>query len=272
MDFEKDVILASQQHPVVVDFWAEWCGPCKTLGPVLEKVVAESKGSLSLVKIDVDQNPNLAQMFQVQGIPFVLIFKDGQPIDGFQGALPEDQLRQWLSQYMGQVPQEPDPTPEQIGINSLIAQGKTAEAIEALKEQIETEEDTKTKEESQLLLGQLLLSQDPDQAKAVFGAFHEDSDHYDTAHKLGMLANFLAVTQDVLEAPENLANYTLEAQVAFNKGDIETCLDQLLEVLYRNKNYQDDMARKAFIGIFEFLGRDHETVKAYSRRFEMAIF
>lgn len=274
MNFEQDVIEASKKHPVVVDFWAEWCGPCKTLGPALEKVVGESKGSLSLVKIDVDQHMDLAQIFQVQGIPFVLLFKDGQPVDGFQGALPEDQVRQWLSQYMGEVePEAPAIPPKLEGARALIAQGKTEEAIKALEVLVQNEEEeAEVRDDSRILLGKLLLSSDPKAAAEHLKTFHEDHKLYDAAHKLGMLANFLAVEKDGLPEPQKLADYTLEAQAAFKQGQLEACLDALLEVLYRDKNYHDDIARLAFIGIFEFLGRDHETVKAYQRRFEMAIF
>ena len=136
-EFVADVIEASKEIPIIVDFWAPWCGPCKQLGPTLEKVVSEAAGAVKLVKIDIDQNPQIAQQLRVQSIPAVYAFYQGRPVDGFQGALPESQLKEFvkkLTDAAGSTQTSPiDEALEQAKV--LIEAGDNAQA-EALLEQI----------------------------------------------------------------------------------------------------------------------------------------
>jgi len=123
--FQKEVIERSMTTPVVVDLWATWCGPCKTLGPILEKVIGATNGKVVLAKIDVDKSPGVARAFQVQSIPAVYALKDGQPVDGFMGALPEHQVKEFVNKLI--------PGGEVIDVATLLARGDEASLREALK-------------------------------------------------------------------------------------------------------------------------------------------
>jgi putative thioredoxin len=123
--FEQDVILRSKEVPVVVDLWAEWCGPCKTLGPIIEQVVADTGGKVELAKVDVDANPQVARAFQVQSIPAVYALKDGKVVDGFVGAQPEHVVREWVQALL--------PTEEQTEVERLVAAGDEASLRSALE-------------------------------------------------------------------------------------------------------------------------------------------
>lgn len=123
--FEADVIEASKQIPIVVDLWAEWCGPCKTLGPILEKVIAETNGKVILAKVDVDANPATSQAFQVQGIPAVYAMKDGKVFDGFVGAKGEPEVREFVARLL--------PSDVELEIEQLLAAGDEASLIKVLE-------------------------------------------------------------------------------------------------------------------------------------------
>lgn len=125
--FGTDVIERSKEIPVVVDLWAEWCGPCKTLGPILEKVIAETGGRVELAKVDVDANPGTAQAFQVQGIPAVYAMKDGQPVDGFVGAQGEDAIREFVNKLL--------PSDDELETESLLAAGDEQSLLQVLSKQ-----------------------------------------------------------------------------------------------------------------------------------------
>ena len=275
-NFEHEVIEASRKVPVLVDFWAPWCGPCRALGPVLERLEEAYGGRFKLVKINSDASPELSQQFMVRSIPYVLAFTDGNPVDGFIGALPESQVRAFLDRLLPGSAEA-----ERRRAHKLIGEGDFAAALAALRTVIGADPEN---DEARLDLADVLLNrlpggpnpeqlQDAERALAGLGARGQA----DT--RCAALKVRLASLREAAALPD-LA--TLRAQVAANGGDLEArsalaqryiadgeldkALDELLEVIKRNRQYNGGAARQTFLSVLE-LAADHPTmVTDYRRR------
>ncbi len=278
--FMKDVIEASRTSLVVVDFWAPWCGPCKQLGPALEKVVKSYKGAVRLAKIDIDKNPQIAQQMRVQSIPAVFAFFQGQPVDGFMGALPESQIKAWIDKLVKAL--------------GKAIQGGPENYDAALKQAAE-----------------LLASGDSETAEAIYADILAE-DHENAAAYAGVLRCFLArgetdkAREGLANAPEvmakdkafdsirtslELADQASEASGSlgelkaaveknptdhqarfdlalayFAAGEREAAVDELLEIVQRDRKWNDEAARKQLVKLFESFGHmDPLTVSARKR-------
>lgn len=260
--FETDVLQRSQQTPVVVDFWAPWCGPCRMLGPVLEKLANEFAGGFILAKINTDENQRAAMRYGVQGIPAVKGFKGGQLAAEFVGAVPEPQVRSFL-QKLGVTPGAvsgaagPDP-------RALLQQGRFAEAEAALRQLGPCG--------TQLDLVRALLAQGKaEEADALIGGITEEPDAVQ-AVALRPLAALVLEARSASDGADGLDGLYLAAGRRLAAGDLRAALDTLLDVLRRDKGYRDGAARRAMLAAFAALGDEHPLVREYRTKLAAVLF
>ena len=267
--FEEEVIRRSMQTPVLVDFWAEWCGPCKTLGPVLEKLAADFHGAFLLAKVDVDKQQELAAAFQIRSVPTVMLVKDGQLVDGFPGALPEGQLREFLKHHGI----EPAAAPAEAEAPAEAAPLDPHQEVLRLRKAAEAEPD---KDEHKLDLALALLQTGAAaEAEQLLDRLPANLATDDRTVKARAKLGFAALLKDappaeVLQAaigadPDDLRARHLLGVRQLVAGDAEAGLSQFLEMLRRDRKYGDDLARKSLIDAFRVLD-DDALVSRYRRQ------
>jgi putative thioredoxin len=280
--FAADVLDASMDVPVIVDFWAPWCGPCKQLGPALEKLVNEAKGAVRLVKVNIDENPEIAQQLRIQSIPTVYAFRNGQPIDGFMGAIPESQLRQFVQGLLG-----PGGAPAEAGVEDALGLAEEALAARDIGAAAQ-------------LFGQI-LQEEPGHPKAVAGLArcYLESGDIDRAKKTLGLVRPDALSDEAIRAVEAEVALKegaaaagdlgpLRAKVDANAGDLqarfdlaqaldgkgsrEEAIDQLLEIVKRDRKWNEEAARKHLVTLFEAMGPTDPRTLAARRRLSSILF
>jgi len=265
-NLETELINASLRQPVLLDIWAPWCGPCKTLGPVLEKLETAYQGRFRLAKLNADEQPEIAsqlsQMFGVRSIPFCVLFKDGQPVDGFVGALPEGKVREFLDRHVPSA-DEAAAEEEALAAEEAMAEGDTEGALERLQAAVATNPANDGARYEYLRA--LLDGGHVDQARRVYepvaGKMLLDP-------RLAAIGHWLAAAE---AAPRARPDDTLDALIAANKRDFDArfelaqkhfarrrhteAMDQLLEIIMRDKTWRDELARKTYVAILELMTR-----------------
>lgn len=273
-NFESAVLDQSRQVPVLVDFWAEWCGPCKVLGPVLERLAEEYAGGFIVAKVNVDENPSLAAAFRIQGIPAVKLFKDGDLESEFTGALPEPMIREFLSKFL---PTAADKQAQEAA--ALEEEGKTAEAKAVYQAILESDPNHA---KSLLGLGRLAMNAgDNDAALDFLDKIPVVADERKEAERLlarlklqgGAAARDLEALRSKVEAePQNLEARLALAQALAAMENYKEALAEFLNIVKTDRTFQDDAARKGMVQIFEVLGSDDPLTDQYRTELAKVLF
>ena len=276
--FRQDVLAESMKQPVLVDFWAPWCGPCKSLGPIIEKVVLAAKGKVKLVKMNIDKDPQIAGQLGVQSIPAVFAFSRGQPVDGFVGALPESQIKGFIERLVGPLGADTEAMLKEA--KALLEAGDAAGAAE-LFATILAEDDQNTDALGGLARAEVLAG-NLEQAKALLGSVAENKAGHpaiagalaalelaEQAEQLGDVAGLMrAVEANPLD---HQARFDLA--LALNaRGKREEAAEQLIAIIRKDRNWNEEGARKQLLQFFDAWGPMDDATRAGRRMLSTTLF
>lgn len=284
--FSQDVLEASMERPVIVDFWAPWCGPCKQLTPAIEKVVLEAKGAVRLVKVNIDENQEIAAQLRIQSIPTVYAFFQGRPIDGFQGALPESQLKSFVQRLIDQSGAK---HPGADLVEEAMAQADAAKeagdlnSAAAIYMQILQQDPV-----NDVALGKFLrckLEQgDVEEAKEIYEALEPEMKEKPEIASFAAALELAAsgsgseegeipeLTQKLENAPNDHETRFALAQALYGANRREEAVDQLLEIVSRQRGWNEEAARKELVKYFEAWGPTDPLTVETRRRLSSLLF
>lgn len=265
-DFEYEVITYSKNTPVIVDFWAEWCRPCKVLGPLLERLVKEAGGAFRLARVDVDHNPNLAMRYSVRSIPTVKAFSQGQVVAEFTGVQPEERLREFLSKIS-------PPSPAELLIekaDSILSLHRWSEAEKMYREALEQDP---AHPAALLGLAKALLAQDQAlEAHYILKNFPA-SRYYQKAQTLRPLVDsFLEFRPDDLGVENDLDAAFRNSLRLAQRGNLPAAIDGMLDVLRQDRRYGDGEARRLVLGLLDLLGEEDPQTRQYRSELASILF
>jgi putative thioredoxin len=265
VDFQTDVLAPSQTTPVLVDFWGPWCGPCKMLGPVLEKLAGEAAGRWTLVKVNTNEHPELAAQFEIRGIPSVKLFHHGRVSAEFTGALPEPDLRRWLAENL--------PTPKREAMaraRELLHASRADEAAQLFRPLAAADPDDR---ELAALTARALVFSQPDEAVALIVAVPAGSPWEDTVAMVREFARLFAVAG---QPPASVAASPLRDSYVAAIGALRAqryadALRGFIAVLDSKPTFDDGHAKAAVLAVFKHLGMRHPLTEEFFRGYSMAV-
>jgi putative thioredoxin len=280
-NFMAEVVDASFEQPVIVDFWAPWCGPCKQLGPILEKVVRGAGGAVRMVKLNIDENPEIAQQMRIQSIPAVYAFKDGKPVDGFVGALPESQVRQFVER-LGGAAVGPSPIEQAMTMAKEAAQGGDHASAMGIYSQILQRESDNPEALAGLARAMIARGEIDEARELLDGVTKEIAKHAEIAAarsalelavegqkamgSVGKLRARLDANADDHEARFELAT------ALFGTDERESAIDELLTLFRRDRNWDEQAARRQLVKFFEVMGPTDPLTLSGRRRLSSLMF
>lgn len=263
-NFEIDVIQQSFQIPVLVDFWAEWCGPCKSLGPILERLAEQQHEKWTLAKVNTEVLLDVAATYGIRSIPHVILFSEGKQIGEFVGALPEYTIVQWLKKNV------PRRNNEKVSrAVALVDNHQQEEAKILLQEVVRKEPDNS---QARTVLAKLSVYSDPSIAFQLIQDI-DDPNHSELANGIRVILRLF----DILEQPDLLPDDAIKPEYLSAIQDLheqrfDKALEKFVGIIRHNRKYDDDGSRKACIAIFKYLGEDHPLTAAYRRDFSRALY
>ncbi len=268
-DFQKDIVEASEKVPVVLDFWAEWCGPCRMIGPVLEKLAGEANGKWKLVKIDTEKNQQLAAQFGIRSIPAVKMVFQKSIVAEFTGALPEASVRKWLKENLPETEEEQSVKGD---VDTYLSQGDRLSARRVMEQYLQSEQG---EQDDLVKMSLLYLPDELEKATQLSEQFRNEPKYELELQTLDTIIHLAKVAAGEVEVKSNIKetadSYKLAATYIFEQK-YGQALDLFIDSLIKDRNMDEDGPRKACIAIFAMLGNTHPVTQNYRRRFSMALY
>jgi putative thioredoxin len=258
-DFEREVLAESHRIPVLVDYWAEWCSPCKFLSPILEKLANQADGKWKLVKINIDENQEIATDWGIRSIPNLKLFYAGEVIDEVSGAMPEEDLINWLAEKL--------PSKAKLltlEAARLIKNGKMDKGFKKLERALAEDE---TLVQAKLLMAKQKLWHSPDEVADILNGIH----YLEAAEEILLIAEVLKMKKQDFKRGTSRSE-VLTGLKALSQQDIGKALEHLIKAVMANRWYADELARRLVIALFHYLGESNNLTQSFRRKFDMALY
>jgi putative thioredoxin len=258
MNFKAEVLEKSFEKPILVDFWASWCSPCRILGPVIEKLAEEQSERWNLVKVDTEEHQELAEQYQIRSIPNVKLFHKGEVIAEFSGALSRYAIIEWLDEHL--------PSERKEQLTQILSDLNTEEDIQQLEKYVHENPDIV---EAKVALAQIKVYTDPPYALELVKEIKPGDKYADISDRIRTLVELLMFNEG---ADSPVSTLLQQAKKSLSEQDIEMTIQHLIQATTVDKTHAKELPRRAAIALFQSLGNDHPLTKAYRWKFDMALY